>query len=195
MRSVKIICIPQDGSPSKIVTVPLIGDCDLKPTGKKNSDILEERFAFVPGLADYSEWYQHGELNRELVDLGNMDPDEPFRDRVQDPGPYFLYKLSKNSQKPFPSKRNQHLDLKPNQHFKDVDGGQDVYGNAFIFKLWEPVVADVESVDDLNEAVIKSAFKGKGICDAASLKWLSNQGRETRLAQCVDIDTTVRARI
>ena len=167
MTSVDIIRIPQSGAPLEIITVPSTLDFFLKPARSENTNTLEKRLMFIPDLDFFREWDMHANKYRELVDLGNMELDQPLKERLRLFGPYFLYRFPKSIAS---------LTMKPNRHFEDVNGEQEVYGNAFIFKVKGPVEGDREAIlEDVNEADIGSTFKGKGISDAESLRWLSKQ--------------------
>ena len=165
------MCIPQDGTPVKIVTVDLTHNSVLPATGSHNSDELEKYLEFLPGFAAYEDWLNYATRRRQLVNIGDMDPDQPIDLRYSRFGPYFLYRFSKKAHNILHAMPKI---VGPNRHFKKVDGAEDVYGNAFIFKI--DIKCGRPRIVDLDESVIWSAFKGKGISDAASLEWLSMQG-------------------
>lgn len=172
-ETVDVIRIPEYGLPVEIVTVPLMRT-DHLPIITREPHPQERHLTHVPNLLNrnYQDWLKHAKKHRKLIDLGNMDPEQPFKDRLQQHGPYFMYK--------FPLAARVRLEDRQNEHFRRAGVGEEVYGNAFIFKLKEPVVGRrdggvVTQFENLDEASITSAFKGKGISAEESLKWLSAQ--------------------
>lgn len=172
-ETVDVICIPEHGLPVHIVTVPLMRTAHFPPiTGETR--LHESHLTHVPNLLghNYQDWRKHAEKHRKLVDLGDMDPGQSLQDRLQRHGPYFMYKFPVDAQKVLPCRQNE--------LFVKAGVGEEVYGNAFIFKLKEPVVERgdrdrVVHLENLDRTSITSAFKGKGISAQESLKWLSAQ--------------------
>ena len=170
-ETVNAICIPQDGSYVHIATLDKIPLDELPPTGGQTSDTLETILKSLPGLAAYDDWYNYAFLCRRLVDLGDMNPDHSILERHSRIGPYFMYRFANNAHKILATRPDI---VRPNQHFKKVDGGTVVYGSVCIFKIDK--VGGVPMFRDVDESFIRHAFKGKGIMDAESLMWLSMQG-------------------
>lgn len=176
--TVDIIRIPEHSLPVEIVTVPLMRTAHL-PTIAGQTRLYESHLTHVPNLLSnkYQDWWEYAEKHRELVDLGNMDPEQPLKHRLRQHGPYFMYK--------FPIDAQKVLAGRPNEHFMKAGIWQEVLGNAFIFKLKEPVgerrVVERGNSDraiqleNLDKTSITSAFNGKGISAQESLKWLSAQ--------------------
>ena len=173
-ETVDVIRIPEHSLPVEIVTVPLMRTAHF-PAIAGETRLHERHLTHIPNLLghNYQDWLEHAEKHRKLIDLGNMDPEQPLKDRLQRHGPYFMYK--------FPLEAQVVLPCRQNEHFVKAGVGQEVYGNAFIFKLKEPVVergngdAVVTQLENLDKTSITSAFKGKGISAQESLKWLSAQ--------------------
>ncbi len=166
MGTVDVVHIPDTGLPLKIVTLPLVPTARLKTTA--GSHRCERYFSHVPDVKVYGDWLRAADKYRELVDLGTLDPNQPAQQRSRQIGPYFMYKFSIDARVA--------LSSFPNLHFKRAKGAEDVYGNAYIFKVKEPAFErGVVEFEDLDEDFIRSAFEGRGIAATESLEWLSRQ--------------------
>ena len=167
--TINAVHIPHNGFPMEIVTLPLMHAAEYGIL-TSHSKYPEIYLTHVPCLAQYTDWQFYGNRYRGLVDLGNMDPDQSCQERFQGDGPYFMYKFSRRARKV--------LTRHPNKHFESVEGAEEVYGNAFIFKVKRPASQSESGVveyEDLDKSFIDSAFKGKGISASESLRWLSKQ--------------------
>ena len=165
--TIDVVRIPHDGLPMEIVKVPLKHAAEFTATNSR-AMYSESYLTYVPCLTQYIDWHLHAKLHRELVDLGNLDPNQSKQERFQGNGPYFMYKFSLGAWKD--------LIQKPNKHFWSVEGAEAVYGNAFIFKVKKPAAQSESGVveyEKLDKSFIDSAFKGKGISASESLRWLS----------------------
>lgn len=174
---VHVIWIPGDGSALRLEALPWLSVSDLDYWPEESAE-LEHYLGHIPDLIGRCElpayehwpgfkaWRDYAWQHRSLVDLGYMDPDKQPGELSEYPGPYFMYKCSKESEV-----------LACNKHFEGVPGAAGVYGDAFIFKVKEPAFIDWLMVryDELDEDFIRNAFKGKGIASEDCLKWLSEQ--------------------
>ena len=165
--TIDVVHIPHDGLPIEILTLSLMHAADFKVTTSRS--VHSERYlTYVPYLAQYIDWHFHSNIHRELVDLGNLDTDQSKQERFQGDGPFFMYKFSRGAWKV----------LKRNKHFRSVEGAEEVYGNAFIFKVKKSASQSESGVveyENLDHSFIDSAFKGKGLSASESLRWLSKQ--------------------
>ena len=167
--TIDVVRIPHDGLPMEIVKVPLMHAAEFKATSSRARH-SERYLTYVPYLAQYIDWRFHANKHRELVDLGNLDPNRSNQERFQGGGPYFMYKFSRSAWKDLNRKRNK--------HFRSVEGAEEVYGNAFIFKVKKSASQSESGVveyENLDKSFIDLAFKGKGLSASESLKWLSKQ--------------------
>ena len=108
-------------------------DFALLTTGAHHA---ERHLKTVPDIRD-SKWIGSLRLAgkyRALVDLGNMDPEQSFKERYRQRGPYFMYKISETARKVYAGGLNR--------HFEPEEGFEDIYWNAFIFKIKEPLLKD-----------------------------------------------------
>ena len=170
-ETVDVIHIPQSGLPLKIVTLPLMPTSEFRLTSS-GSYQYERHLANVPGLlyGEYEDWQLYASTYRELVNLGNLDPDQKPKDRFQQLGPYIMYIFSKVARTVMPGWWNK--------HFLSAEGAEEVYGDAFIFKVKEPELGHERAVakyENLDKSLINSAFKRKGISAKECLIWLSSQ--------------------
>ena len=162
---VEFIRIPQSGLPLEIVKLPLMPTSEFGFTSSGSSSQYEKRLKNVPDLlcGEYEDWRLYASNYRELVNLGNLDPDQKPKDRSQHFGPYFMYKFPKFARSVMPGSRNK--------HFLSAEGAEEVYGNAFLFKVKERAHQNKSAVaryENLDIELISSAFK-------ESLIWLSSQ--------------------
>ena len=169
--TIDVVHVPHNGLPMGIVTLPLMPTAGFG-TVTSASNQHEEYLTRVPDVRNnrYAGSRQFARKYRELVDLGNMDPEQRPRDRYQQRGPYYMYKLSDGARMDLPGMRNK--------YFESPEGADDVYGNVFIFKVKRPALQSESGVveyENLDQSFIDSAFKGKGISAGESLRWLSKQ--------------------
>ena len=170
-ETVDVIRIPQSGLPLEIVKLPVIPTSEFGVTSS-GSYQYECCFTIVPYLlcGEYEDWRLRASNYLELVNLGNLDPEQKPKDGFQQFGPYFLYK--------FPKIARSIMSGRWNKHFLSAEGAEEVYGDAFIFKvkvLAHENKSAVARYEDLDKELINSAFKGKGISAKESLIWLSSQ--------------------
>lgn len=95
-ETVDVIRIPQSGLPLEIVTLRLMPTSEFGPA-HGGSYQYERHLANVPNLlwCEYEDWRLYASSYRELVNLGDLDPDQKPKDRCQQVGPYFMYKFPK----------------------------------------------------------------------------------------------------
>lgn len=165
--TITVVQIPHNGSRMGVVKLPL-----MPTTGFGNTiNTSEHRLTTVPDVRDtrYAVSGEFARKYRELVDLGEMDPQQNPRDRYQRCGPYYMYKLSDGVRR--------HLPHVLNETFSRA-GADEVYGTAFIFKVKQSASqsqsGEVE-YENLDLSFINSAFKGRGLSASESLRWLSRQ--------------------
>ena len=168
--TIDVVRIPYDGLPMEIVTVPLMHAAEYITTSC-HAVYSEKHLTYVPRLSGYIDWRIHASKLRELVNLGNLDPEQSRRERFEEAGPYFMYRFS--------SRACKALDRKRNEHFRNAKGAESVYGDAFIFKVKRPASQDEDRVveyENLDKSFIDFVFKGKkGKFPSASecLRWMS----------------------
>ena len=166
--TIDVVQIPHNGFGVGIVTLPLMLTTDF---GNVTSG-SEGHLTRVPDVRNnkYAASHQVARTYRKLVDLGEMNPEQNPRDRYQQRGPYYMYRLSEDARRYLPDMLNE--------HFVRAEGAGRVYGTAFIFKVRVPASqsksGEVE-YQDLDQNFIDSAFKGRGLSASESLKWLSRQ--------------------
>ena len=166
--TIDVVHIPHNGRRMGIATLPLMPTTDFGTVTNRS----ERHLTTVPDVRDkrYAGSLQIAMMYRELVDLGDMDPEQNPSDRYHQRGPFYMYKLSVDARKDVP-----HM---VNKHFMRAGGAVDVYGNAFIFKVKKPVPRSESGVieyENLDQSFIDSAFKGRGLSASESLRWLSRQ--------------------
>lgn len=167
--TVDVIHIPLTGSPLAIVKLPLTSAASFGRSTIQgaSSSKTEWYLQDVPNPERSPEWAIYATKYRQLVNLGNLDPDQPRSELLMKRGPFFMYKF------PGAAKMEMHEGL--NEHFRRVEDAEDVCGNAFIFKVKEPALeGGVVRYENLDADFIRSAFKGEGIAAEESLKWLAN---------------------
>ena len=170
-KTVDVVHIPHNGGPMGIITLPLTLTTGFG-TITTGCDQHEKHLIKVPDVRDnrYAGSRQFARKYRELVDLGNMDPEQNPRERYQQRGPYYMYRFSDGARKDLPDMLNK--------NFERAEGANSVYGNAFIFKVKTSASqseSGVAEYDNLDLSFIDSAFKGRGLSASESLKWLSKQ--------------------
>ena len=128
--TIDVVQIPHNRGPIGIITLPLTLTTGFG-TITTGCDQHEKHLTRVPDVRDNRfEGSRHfASKYRELVDLGDMDPEQNPRDRYSKRGPYYMYKLSCGARRDLPDMLNQ--------CFEDA-GAYDVYGSAFIFKVKTP---------------------------------------------------------
>ena len=89
----------------------------------------EKFFPYVPDPLHFRDCMRYAEDYRALIDLGNLDPAQSRQERILQRGPYFMYRLSTRYT------RKAGLEWIPNEYFLDIEGGRQVHGNVFIFKV------------------------------------------------------------
>ena len=98
-----------------------------------------------------------------------MNADERIAHDPKFLGPYLMYKSFNEDARKRPQA--------PNRHFLGLKNTESVYGSVYIFKLKNAMKPGDNSSDyeDLDKSFIDSAFKGEGISNPESLRWLALQ--------------------
>ena len=163
-QSVKVICIPVDGSVVHIREIPL-----RERTFDRVS--FEDHLDRIPYLPENQDWQAHEWKDRVLVDLGEMDPEQTQQARQENIGPYLMYTTSGADAMTVRGMQNR--------HFEVAGCVRPIYGNVFIFQL-DPTPSDdirkrYDRLADVDKGFIDFAFDRMGISCLSSLRWLAAQ--------------------